>query len=98
MGVVFFYSKSLDYRVFLYALKVGLSGAFVAGMLGFLMGRILETSVVEKDSKKDSKNKKLKLKNQDRDLLINDLLIDELDKISKEDISKSLEGDEDDDN
>ena len=70
-------SMSLDFDSVFYACKIGIPGALVAGFLGFAMGKVLQTAQFTK-SEPAGKIKK------DHDLLIDDLLVNDIDKTSND--------------
>lgn len=69
---------SLDFDTFVYAVQVTLPAAVVMGFLGYLMGKVFQDSKIRKGSPAKVKSK------GDSDLLIDDLLVDDLSKVSSE--------------
>ena len=72
---VFYNDKSVDYYSVFHACKIAIPGAIAAGILGFSIGKFFEdshTPKTEKKKKKISSNS------------IEDLLIDDLDKLNSE--------------
>lgn len=70
---------SLDFDTVIYALKLAFFGAVISGFLGYSIGKIFSAKKI-KNGKRDINNKK----NKNADLLIDDLLIKDLEKINKD--------------
>lgn len=66
---------SLDFDSVFFACKISVTGAIIVGMFGYAIGRIFESGDIVKQDKKSKK---------DSDLLIDDLLINDLNKIEEE--------------
>lgn len=62
---------SLSFDEVLYACKIAITAAIVSGFLGYLIGKILENA-------KTTKEQRIK---KDSDLIINDSLAEEIDKL-----------------
>lgn len=70
-------SMSLDYASVIYACEVAIPGAIIAGTLGYFIGKLFETArITGKDRKANKKHGK------DPELLIDDLLLDDLEKFN----------------
>lgn len=75
-SIVLLRAMSLDFDTVLYALKLALLGSIVAGFLGYSIGKVFETS--------HKKAEKMMKTNKNADLLIDDLLVSDLNTVSKE--------------
>jgi membrane protein YqaA with SNARE-associated domain len=74
-SIVFFRAMTFDLNTMLHALKISLTGAFAAGILGYVMGSIFENS--------SSKPKKKRYARENEGL-IDDLLVDDMQHLDKE--------------
>jgi len=75
-SLIFLKSMTLDMSTFIRVCEVSIPGGICAGILGYMMGKILEAPHHSKKSK-SSKNIK---NNRPKDLLIDDLLVKDIDK------------------
>ena len=75
-SVVLFSSGSMDFETVVYACRMAITGAMVAGFLGYIIGIIFESAKISKysHSKKSKKHS---------DLLIDDLLVNDLNKVNE---------------
>jgi len=71
-------NMSLDYNTVFYACKLAIPASFIAGLFGFMIGKIAESSRGKTNKQTYPK------KNRDPDLLIDDLLVEELKKVESE--------------
>ena len=75
-AVVLVSSGSMDFDTVVYACRMSITGAMVAGFLGYIIGIIFESAKIQKHahSKKSRKHS---------DLLIDDLLVNDLNKVDE---------------
>ena len=66
---------SLDFNAVFYTCKIAIPGSILAGICGYIIGKIIETA----DSDKlNNKNKHKNKHKKESDLLIDDLLIEDM--------------------
>jgi len=74
-SIIILNSRAIDFSSVMYVCRLSIPAGIVAGILGYLIGKIFETSHLNPNSK--SKNNK---GSKDPDLLIDDLLLNDLKK------------------